>query len=87
MNNNFTNNDISLQESIINYIIENSTEYKQVLESALEEINDYNPSDTIKITDIRAYLQGLSNEALALNMQDIPPEFDKLIADNFWDLV
>jgi hypothetical protein len=87
MNNNFANNGISLQESITNYIIENSTEYKHVLESALEEINNHNPSDTIKITDIRAYLQGLSNKALTLDMQNIPTEFDKLIADNFWDLV
>ena len=74
MNNNFTNNDISLQEYITDYIIENSEEYKQILESALEEINNHDISNTIEITDIRSYLQGISKRALALDMmQDTPP--------------
>lgn len=80
MNNNFTNIDSRLQESI--------TEYNQVLESALEEINNYDLSDTKETTDIKTCLQGITSKALELNMmQDTPSEFAQILADNFWDLV
>ena len=40
--------------------------------------------------DLRELIKSIGNEKLTdlyKNPKDIPPEFDKIVSDNFWDLI
>ena len=100
MNNNFVDNNESLQASITDHVIESSDEYKAIVEDSIDSI--FNGESLGPIDDIHAYIRNLSDNAirryelelleefnrkLLEDMQDIPIQFAGVIDSNFWDLV
>ena len=53
-----------------------------IVDNTIENLDEYN---SIKGHELEI-LKEFSNKLLA-NMKSIPPEFEKILIDNFWDLI